>query len=115
MVARDCIAFVIVASLICVPGSVVAALFVRWADQLTVDGAGIREGVPLVRPVFVGWNDMEVARTRFLLVFPALRIVSRSSGKKFKLLRTMYRQGEFQECVGAIAPAACPLLKYLLD
>ena len=95
-------------AIIGVPGSVVAALIGRRLGQLTLNESAIVTG-----GVSVDWKDMEVRETRFLMVWRALKIRSRRSGKTFWLLRTIYRRREFREWIMALAPPDCPLLKYL--
>ena len=101
-------AFAVLMAIIGVPGSVVAALIGRRLGQLTLNESAIVTG-----GVSVDWKDMEVRETRFLMVWRALKIRSRRSGKTFWLLRTIYRRREFREWIMALAPPDCPLLKYL--
>jgi hypothetical protein len=98
----------VVQALVVLPGSVAGALIIRRLGQLTLNDSAVETG-----GVSVDWKDMEVRETRFLLVWRALKIRSRSTGKTFWLLRTIYRRREFRECVMALAPPDCSLLKYL--
>jgi hypothetical protein len=105
--------FVVITVLIGLPGSILGAFLIRLTGQLKVNDSGLHDCAMVFGGVFVGWNDMQVAETRFLLILKAVRISSLSTGKRFWLTQEMYRRPDFRECVDALAPANCPLLKYL--
>jgi hypothetical protein len=100
--------YAILTALITIPGSVVAAMVIRRLGQLTLNDSAVVTG-----GISVDWKDMEVTETRFVLIWRALKIRSRVSGKRFWLLRTIYRRREFRNCVMALAPPGCPLFEYL--
>ncbi len=105
--------FGVITALIGLPGSILGAFVIRLTGQLKVNDSGLHDCAMVFGGVFVGWNDMQVAETRFLLIFKAVRISSLSTGKRFWLTQEMYRRPDFRECIYALAPANCPLLKYL--
>ena len=75
-------AFAAMTAFVGIPLSAFGTLIIRRTGQLTVHESGLHDCAALMGGVFVEWKDMEVAESRFLLIWRALRIRSRSSGKR---------------------------------